>query len=513
MDVLRIILTSWLFAMPLVLAAQSSRPAVPLAGLRYVWIHPETTGDPRAARLGLPAYLEQLFAAQGWVVLNGLEDLLRADAREKASQTARCVLDIDYSGFGTQALLRCHDILGNELFTALDRAVALSMDGEVRAAVRNVAKAIQQERKQFDPRQTVDIVTRLPRVEMHPLTQSSLESMVADGKLVDPVEGLWAAATEGAYRVGIVRDGGDFLVVILESPQTYLWQSGMVRARLAPAADGRTFVAKWKTDDRREVPGVAVLDAGLLSLSVRVDGEEQRIPFVKLRSAGSVLGGAAGTTASSRSVTGTGFVCATGLIATNHHVIAGAKEVEFYLPVQNRSVKLELVVSDAVNDVALLRPAESGAELPPALLLVDSREIRLATEAFVIGFPLGDALGAGHKVTSGIVSGLEGLKGDPRELQLTAPIQPGSSGSPVLDGEGRVIAIVTSSLDSITALKGAGQVPQNVNFALKADYIALLLRHLTPSATAASRALSRPTPLTDMVEAARASVGQVRVVR
>jgi S1-C subfamily serine protease len=195
-------------------------------------------------------------------------------------------------------------------------------------------------------------------------------------------------------------------------------------------------------------------------------------------------------------------------------VIEGAKAVELYLPVQKRSLKLQLLVSDAANDLALLRAPADATLLPPALALADSSELKLGADAFVVGFPLGDALGSGHKVSSGLVSALDGLKGDPRELQLTTPIQPGSSGSPVFDTTARVIGVVTSTLDSLTAMRAAGQLPQNVNFAIKADYLSLLLKRVPDSSTLSARAKAAAAlQLTDLVERVRASVGQIRAYR
>jgi S1-C subfamily serine protease len=63
-------------------------------------------------------------------------------------------------------------------------------------------------------------------------------------------------------------------------------------------------------------------------------------------------------------------------------------------------------------------------------------------------------------------------------FQLTAPIQPGSSGSPVFDTLGNVIGVVTPTLDAVDTAKRTGTVPQDVNFAVKADYLALLLKRI-----------------------------------
>ena len=68
----------------------------------------------------------------------------------------------------------------------------------------------------------------------------------------------------------------------------------------------------------------------------------------------------------------------------------------------------------------------------------------------------------------GNVSALAGLGDDSRYLQISAPVQPGNSGGPLLDASGHLVGIVTAKLDARVA-RFTGDVPQNVNFALKAE--------------------------------------------
>ena len=78
-------------------------------------------------------------------------------------------------------------------------------------------------------------------------------------------------------------------------------------------------------------------------------------------------------------------------------------------------------------------------------------------------------LSSGGIVTNGSVSALAGLGDDSRYLQISAPIQPGNSGGPLLDSSGNVVGIVTASIRESTVARRTGAIPQNVNFALKAD--------------------------------------------
>ena len=84
------------------------------------------------------------------------------------------------------------------------------------------------------------------------------------------------------------------------------------------------------------------------------------------------------------------------------------------------------------------------------------------------GFPFRRLLGSGLSVTKGTVSRLKGIGGDRRSIQITAPIQPGSSGGPVLDKSGNIIGVIVSKLDAIKTVKLTGSLPQNINFAINA---------------------------------------------
>jgi hypothetical protein len=94
---------------------------------------------------------------------------------------------------------------------------------------------------------------------------------------------------------------------------------------------------------------------------------------------------------------------------------------------------------------------------------------RLGENIVVIGFPLSGLLSSQPIVTSGIVSALAGMRDNQRELQISAPIQPGNSGGPLFDGSGRIAGVVVATLDTVRLARAIGVVPENVNFAIKSD--------------------------------------------
>jgi S1-C subfamily serine protease len=87
----------------------------------------------------------------------------------------------------------------------------------------------------------------------------------------------------------------------------------------------------------------------------------------------------------------------------------------------------------------------------------------------VYGFPLGGLLSEGGNVVTGNITALAGLGNDSRHFQISAPVQPGNSGGPVLDRNGLVVAVVVAKLNAVLEANRIGDIPQNVNFAIKAN--------------------------------------------
>ena len=163
---------------------------------------------------------------------------------------------------------------------------------------------------------------------------------------------------------------------------------------------------------------------------------------------------------------GTAFAIAPGLLVSNQHVVAGCNSVDVIAPDGRRTGAI--LDADAQTDLALLRV--SGIKGATARLR-NPRNVRLGESVMVFGFPLAGALTSGGNFTSGHVSGLRGLNDAAGEIQITAPVQPGNSGGPVLDSSGLVIGVVQAKLDALRSAIATGDIPQNVNFAITLDVL------------------------------------------
>ena len=78
-------------------------------------------------------------------------------------------------------------------------------------------------------------------------------------------------------------------------------------------------------------------------------------------------------------------------------------------------------------------------------------------------------------ITTGNVSALAGPNNDRRLIQVTAPVQPGNSGGPLLDLAGNIVGVVVSKLNAVKLAELTGDIPQNVNFAINTDAVRAFL--------------------------------------
>ena len=161
---------------------------------------------------------------------------------------------------------------------------------------------------------------------------------------------------------------------------------------------------------------------------------------------------------------GSGFVVAPGRALTNHHVIDGCQRVSFRTP-QGQIVQARVLASDPRRDLALLGyEGDAG----PALRFREGPAVVRGEAVVTYGFPLSGVLSSGPTLTTGDISALAGLRDNPVHFQISAPVQPGNSGGPLLDAQANVVGVVVSKLNAMRiAQMTGGDIPQNVNFAIK----------------------------------------------
>lgn len=206
---------------------------------------------------------------------------------------------------------------------------------------------------------------------------------------------------------------------------------------------------------------------------------------------------------------GSGFVVsASGAVVTNEHVVRCCTQIDVRQE-DGSFARASLVRSDIAIDLAVIDMARPAAAVAP---FRDSGTLREGEEIVVYGFPFAARISPGGTVTSGIVSSLFGLGGAAHQLQITAPVQIGNSGGPLLDRQGRVVGIVQSKLNALSVARATGDLPQNVNFAVKSARATTLLR-AAGVAPAAAGTQAGEKSIADIVEAAKRFTVLVRCQR
>ena len=193
------------------------------------------------------------------------------------------------------------------------------------------------------------------------------------------------------------------------------------------------------------------------------------------------------------SSSGTGFFVTTdGHLVTNNHVVAECSEVSVR-PAGASSLPAHIVARDTVNDLALVK-----VDQPASKIAAVRTGIRLGESVAAFGYPLASVLASSGNFTLGNVTALAGIGDDTRYLQISAPVQPGNSGGPLLDESGNLVGVVTSKLNALRTVVAIGDVPQNVNFAIKASALANFLEsNRVAFATASETARLSPPDLAE----------------
>ena len=137
-----------------------------------------------------------------------------------------------------------------------------------------------------------------------------------------------------------------------------------------------------------------------------------------------------------------------GDILTALHVVAKASEILVSFT-DGTVAAARIVAQEPEKDIAVLQAAVEGTTFTPAVL-GNPGALRIGDEAFVVGSPFGLAA----SMSSGVISGLERTFTVPQTnqtieglIQIDAAVNPGNSGGPLLDRNGRVVGIVTALLN------------------------------------------------------------------
>ena len=165
---------------------------------------------------------------------------------------------------------------------------------------------------------------------------------------------------------------------------------------------------------------------------------------------------------SDESYSGSGFFVNEESIITNEHVVKNCSKFSYSNGSDLKNA--ELISKDSYNDLAILKASERNNEF---VKIRSFPRLGIGEKIISYGFPFSDLLSANVKVTEGIINSLAGYQNRSDLLQISAQIMPGSSGGPLLDSSGNLVAISVAGLQ--------GEEFQNVNFGIKATALIAFL--------------------------------------
>jgi len=202
-------------------------------------------------------------------------------------------------------------------------------------------------------------------------------------------------------------------------------------------------------------------------------------------------------------VSGSGFfVDEAGHLLTNAHVVEGCGNAR--LRFDGRTEPALIVARERDHDLALLK---MRGRSPAFATFRGGPPIRLGESVVVFGYPLSGYLSKSGNLSTGLVASLAGVEDNEAEMQISAPVQSGNSGGPVVDQSGHVVGVVVAKSNTSPLDDDRFEVIQNANFAIKADVAKAFLDHMGVAYETEPPGEELKTP--DVADIARAFSAQV----
>jgi S1-C subfamily serine protease len=345
-------------------------------------------------------------------------------------------------------------------------------------------------------------------------TKEAIVKKYLEGRNLNIVEGLWTWNVNGFnFEVAIINNKTEVLkefeylgIVTISDNSSHIGQAKMgIRSSSAKGVYPGAYILQyndiWGTQQKYNTNFVMEND-NLLSVILPFGyyGSPAKITLIR------TYPNSATDTAKS---SGTGFFISRNIVVTNYHVVEDARELEITYLGENK-LPATVIAKDPSNDIALLKV--SGLEgLVTPLPLGSVKDTKEGAAVSTVGFPMPTELGNRAKISEGIINSLTGIEDDIRMFQISIPIQPGNSGGPLLNNKGQVIGIVTSTLNNKYFLVKKGVVPQNVNFAMKINYVNNLLNILPEEVKISTTVSDIPLDTEKIMELAKKAVVFVAV--
>ena len=308
------------------------------------------------------------------------------------------------------------------------------------------------------------------------------------------IQGIWESS--GGNRFAIIEKDYYYQVILIE--ESGRWKIGDLYAEIETAASDEVLTIKWMSLRDKEkgnkvisskriatVKNNALIEYGSGYMLYKVYPK-----FDKNNKKRRIKNG-------DWAANGSGIIISTsGYIVTNHHVINDADdiEVEFILDEEIQKFNAEIVQSDKINDLAILKIVDINFDgLKSITYNFKTRSSDVGTKVFAYGYPFAlSGMGKEIKVTDGIISSKTGFDGDITRYQISAAIQGGNSGGPLFDSNGNLIGINSAKIQA--------KEIDNVGYSIKTSYVLNLIDILPKNIELPSSSKVSKLTLTEQVK-------------
>jgi len=447
-------------------------------GYKYIYLPPLTYQNGGVDIYGIASNTRSYFTEKGFGILvdKSEPNNIPKEVKENPCLVLTCQIEHPspngFSNSVTLTFLNCKNQLVYK--TKGSGSMGMNVEGDYRIAVRKALKDFSSLKYRYTNSLTPEI--EYPKVETSNETENSLKTYFDTNK-IDVLEGVYKSYQSeslGYYKFAIKKKDGKYIAIILEADNK-IWKPGEIKATFEISSMTGFYSVKWYMGDKTPFETFGALEnEALLSIEFKEqNGQKKQDKFIKMYPAAD----SKTTFKKSSGASGSGFfLSANGLIATNAHVVEGAKSIEINLSNElgNFTYKAKLVLIDSKNDVAIIRIEDETFKGLNPLPYGISEKAEIGEKAFTIGYPLNDIMGTNYKLTDGIISAKSGIADDVRYYQISVPLQPGNSGGPLFNKEGNIIGITSAKLNS----KAVGTTIENVNYAIKSIYLTGLMNML-----------------------------------
>ncbi|MCJ7651377.1 MAG: serine protease [Candidatus Lokiarchaeota archaeon] len=426
-------------------------------------------------------FIERLFLNEGIEVIT--ESKIKNFNIDQYGQTIYCLLRYD-GGSEATANIRIYNYKEELIYNGegTNTGLTTSVKSAVESAFSNFARLYTGYDPKYALNPAAEFKEQFKNWEKINLTEYELKNKLSSySSDKNPLEGIWSSIEDNQYRIGIIRDDDntkrDFVAFILETDNP-LWEEKQVKIEFNSTSYKSVFSTTYFMSDHSKQGTTAFInDKGILEIKLKnpEDNSELNATFIK-NYPSTNENSFVDINKENSQTSGTGFIISeSGLIVTNWHVVENRNLIEVFFPQINKTFNATTVIKDSKNDIAILKLSDFTFSKifnnPIPYPISSSSNVKQGNKVFTLGFPLGNLLGQTSKLSDGIINSLYGIQDDPRLMQISNPIQPGNSGGPLFNSSGEIIGIVVATLNAKYFYENADIIPQNVNFAVKSDYL------------------------------------------